>query len=177
MGAVAKRTLPGFSVSIPTKLPLVISGLSPTGLPAAHAGALRKGMVPFGATIAVGSNVDFPRNGPSSESGLIARIDADTFNLTAIGVYQIFFQVSINEAGQLVLTLDSGSGPLELPYTVVGRATGTSQITGVALVQTTTSNSVLSVSNPAGNSTALTVTPLAGGTSPVSAHLLITQIQ
>ena len=30
---------------------------------------------------------------------------------------------------------------------------------------------------PAGNAAALTITPLAGGTRPVSAHLVITQIQ
>lgn len=30
--------------------------------------------------------------------------------------------------------------------------------------------------NPAGNAAALTVTPLAGGTRPVSAHLVIMQI-
>ena len=38
------------------------------------------------------------------------------------------------------------------------------------------SYSVLTVQNPAGNSTALTVTPLAVGTRPISAHLVITQI-
>ena len=36
--------------------------------------------------------------------------------------------------------------------------------------------SALTVRNPAGNAAALTVTPLAGGTHPVSAHLVITQI-
>lgn len=45
------------------------------------------------------------------------------------------------------------------------------------LVDTTTINSVLTVRNPAGNAAALTITPLAGGTAPVSAHLVITQIQ
>lgn len=35
---------------------------------------------------------------------------------------------------------------------------------------------VLTVRNPAGNAAALTITPLAGGTRPVSAHLVITQI-
>jgi len=30
---------------------------------------------------------------------------------------------------------------------------------------------------PAGNAAALTITPLAGGTRPISAHLVITQIQ
>jgi hypothetical protein len=83
------------------------------------------------------------------------------------------FQVSVNEPGQLDLTLNS----LELPSTVVGRATGTNQIVGFSLVTTTAANSILTVRNPAGNSTALTITPLAGGTSSVSAHLVITQIQ
>ena len=65
----------------------------------------------------------------------------------------------------------------DLEYTVVGRTTGTSYITGMSLVTTTSVNSVLTIRNPAGNSTALTITPLAGGTRPVSAHLVITQIQ
>lgn len=65
----------------------------------------------------------------------------------------------------------------DLPYTVAGRATGTSQIIGMALVETTTENSVLTVRNPAGTAVALTITPLAGGVRPVSAHLVIMQIQ
>ena len=65
----------------------------------------------------------------------------------------------------------------ELDYTVVGRATGTSQIIGTAIVTTTTTNSILTVRNPAGNAAALTITPSAGGTEAVSAHLVITQLQ
>ncbi len=83
------------------------------------------------------------------------------------------FQASISEAGQLVLTLNG----TELTYTVVGRATGTSQIAGMYLVTTSLPNSLLTVRNPAGNAVALTMTPLAGGAVPVSAHLVITQIQ
>ena len=64
----------------------------------------------------------------------------------------------------------------DLAYTVIGRATSTSQIVGIAIVTTTTTNSILTVRNPAGNAAALTITPLAGGTRPVSAHLVITQI-
>jgi len=60
---------------------------------------------------------------------------------------------------------------------LVGRATGTDQIGGMAIVETTAVNSVLTVRNPAGNAAALTITPLAGGTRPVSAHLVITQLQ
>ena len=118
-----------------------------------------------------GAAVEFPQDGPTSGGG-IARLNASEFSLGASGTYQIMFQVSVSEAGQLVLTLDN----LELAYTVVGRATGTSQLVGVALVQTNTENSILTVRNPAGNATALTITPLAGGTSPSSAQLVITRL-
>ncbi|MCR8630569.1 hypothetical protein [Paenibacillus radicis (ex Xue et al. 2023)] len=123
------------------------------------------------ATVAPGTDVSFPQNGPTSGT-VITRTGTSTFNLSAIGTYQVLFQVSVTEAGQLILTLNG----TDLVNTVVGRATGTSQIIGMALVQTTVINSVLTVRNPAGNSTALTITPLAGGTRPVSAHLVITQI-
>jgi hypothetical protein len=36
-------------------------------------------------------------------------------------------------------------------------------------------NSVISVENPSGEAAALTITPVAGGTNPVSAHLTITR--
>jgi len=125
--------------------------------------------------VAPGSDVDFPNNGPNG-GAQIFRTGADTFNLSAIGVYQVLFQVGVDEAGQLVLTLNSGAGAAELAYTVVGRATGTSQIVGLALVQTSVVNSILTVRNPASEPTALTITPLAGGTEPVSAHLVITRL-
>ncbi|WP_258262841.1 hypothetical protein [Rossellomorea sp. SC111] len=127
------------------------------------------------APVPPGGDVDFPQDGP--QSGGIFRTGADTFNLSAIGFYQVLFQVSVDEAGQLVLTLDSGGGAIELAYTVVGRATGTSQIVGIAIVETTVVNSILTVRNPADNPTALTITPVAGGTEPVSAHLVITRLQ
>ena len=103
----------------------------------------------------------------------ITRLSPTAFNLTNIGTYQVMFQVSVTEAGQIESTLNDSA----LAYTVVGRATGTSQIVGMALVQTTETNSVLTVRNPAGNSTALSITPEAGGTNAVSAHLIITEIQ
>jgi hypothetical protein len=125
------------------------------------------------ATVAPGTDVSFPEDGPALGSSLISRTGPSSFNLGGIGTYQVTFQVSVTEAGQLILTLNGA----DLPYTVVGRATGTSQIGGTALVTTTVINSILTVRNPAGNSTALTITPLAGGTRPVSAHLVVTRIQ
>jgi len=124
------------------------------------------------ATVAPGLDVTFPQNGPSS-STTITRINASSFDLAAVAAYQVTFQVSIDEAGQLVLNLNG----TDLDYTVVGRATGTSQIAGTAIVLTTLPNSVLTVRNPLGNAAALTTTPFAGGTRVVSAHLVITQIQ
>jgi hypothetical protein len=124
------------------------------------------------ATVGIGTDVSFPQDGPSSATA-IARTSASLFKLSAIGVYQVMFQVSVTEPGQLTLTLNGS----DLAYTAVGRATGTSQIVGMSLVTTTVVNSLLSVRNPASNSTALTITPIAGGTRAVSAHLVITQIQ
>ena len=123
------------------------------------------------ATVAPGSDVSFPQDGLNSGSSIV-RTGASSFNLSEIGTYQVSFNVPVTEAGQLELTLNGAS----LAYTVVGRATGTSDITGIFIVETSTVNSVITVRNPAGNAAALTITPLAGGTSPVSAHLSILQI-
>lgn len=122
------------------------------------------------ATVAPGTDIQFPQNGPTT--GIIVRAGPSTFILPNIGLYSIYFQVSVNEPGQLVVALNLA----ELPYTVVGRATGTTQFVGLCLVRTFTTNSIISIRNPAGESTALTITPLAGGTKPVSAHLVITQM-
>ena len=122
------------------------------------------------APIAPGTPIQFPQNGPANN---ISRLNVSQFLLPAIGTYQVNFQVSITEAGQLVICLNGA----ELPQTVVGRATGTSQIVGTCLVSTVTVNTILEVRNPAGESTALTITPNAGGTDPVSAHLVITRLQ
>ena len=123
------------------------------------------------ATVAPGTDVSFPQNGPIANTN-IGRLGPSSFFLGPVGAYQILFQVSVTEAGQLLLTLNGE----DLEYTVAGRATGTSQIVGMAVVNTTSVNSVLTVRNPAGNAAALTITPLAGGTRPVSAHLVIMQI-
>ena len=122
------------------------------------------------ATVAPNTPVQFPQDGPTS--GTITRTGPATFNLPEIGTYHIEFQASVAEAGQLILTLNG----VEVARTVVGRATGTTQIVGNTLITTTVVNSILEVRNPAGNATALTLTPLAGGTRPVSANLVIEQI-
>ncbi len=71
------------------------------------------------ATVAPGTDVSFPQDGPVSGPD-IARTDPDSYNLAQIGTYQVYFQVSVTEAGQLLLTLNGA----DLEYTVAGRATG-----------------------------------------------------
>ena len=118
------------------------------------------------ATVAVGAAVQFPRTGPSR--GSIIPLTVSTFQLPLAGTYEVTWQVSVNEPGQLQLAL----GGVGLPDTVTGRATGTSQISGSTLI-TVTGASILSLINPPGNSTALTITPIAGGTDAVSATLSV----
>jgi hypothetical protein len=126
------------------------------------------------ATVGAGAPVEFPRDGPAM--GAIARLTPAEFLLPSIGTYRVDFSVSVNEPGQLVVALDSGGVTVELPYTVYGRATGTSQISGDALVTTTVANSTIELRNPKGNTSALTITPLAGGTQPAAASLVIQQL-
>lgn len=122
-------------------------------------------------TIAPGTNMSFPQDGPNSSSG-ITRVGPDSFNLSNIGTYLIFFQVCITEAGQLVLSLNNE----ELDYTVIGRTTGPSQISQMTMITSKTTDSILTVRNPADNTATLTITPTAGGNNPISAHLVIIQL-
>ena len=82
------------------------------------------------ATVAPGTDVVFHKMDLLVGSS-IARTGPSAFNLLTIGTYQVLFQVSVAEAGQLILTLNGA----DIAYTVVGRATGTSQIVGMALVR------------------------------------------
>ena len=121
--------------------------------------------------VAPGDSVSFPENGPIANTN-IGRLSDSTFNLGPIGTYLVLFEVSVSEAGQLILALNNDS----LEYTVVGRAAGATQIVGISIITTTATNAVLTVRNPSGNQSALTITPNAGSESPVSAHLVIIQI-
>ena len=122
-------------------------------------------------TVGAGEDVDFPRNGVIANTN-IGRINNSTLLLAATGTYLVSFSVPVTEAGQLILTLNG----VELPYAVFGRSARTSDITGTTIITTSTANSTLTLRNPATNPTALTITPYAGGTSPVSAHLTVVQL-
>ncbi len=125
-------------------------------------------------TVGAGIPIEFPHTGPTE--GGIARRNATEFVLPAVGTYRVSFSVSLNEPGQLAIALDSGGGMVELPNTVLGRATGTSLISGETLVKTVTPNSAIELRNPAGNTPALTITPKAGGTHAAAASFVVQQL-
>lgn len=122
------------------------------------------------ATVAPGADVEFPQDGPAG--GGIVRADAGSFILPEAGVYLVLYQASVTGPAQLVLTLNGA----ELRGTVTGRDTGTAQLVGMAAVEAD-AGATLSVRNPASNPTALALTPVAGGTEPVSAHLVIVRVR
>jgi hypothetical protein len=121
------------------------------------------------ATIAAGTAVSFPTGTVSGSD--ISQLTPNTFNLSTPGIYLVMFQVSVTEAGQLVLAANG----TELPASVAGRATGASQIVGMSFVTVSAADTILQVRNPAGNTT-LTITPFAGGGQPVSAHVAILRL-
>ena len=123
------------------------------------------------STVAPGAAVEFPQDGPSSVSAP-SRLTPSSFLLSEVSTYRVAFIVPVGEAGQLLLQLND----VDLSYTVFGRAANNSQIVGEALITTTVPDSIIEVVNPAGNATALTITPLAGGTRPVAASLVIEQL-
>lgn len=139
------------------------------------------GMSPsdYPSTVAIGTALGFPQNGVVVGTDVV-RITASEFNLVSIGVYTIEWQTSVNEPGQLTLWggLGTGTSPVSggrFADSTVGRATGTSQIIGKMLVKTTFPNTHIGVYNDS-SASALTVTPLAGGTEPVSSWLLIQRV-
>jgi hypothetical protein len=122
--------------------------------------------------VPVGGAVNFPNVGPSDLSGAIFQSSSSSIVLSQTGTYQVTFQVPVTEAGQLELEV----GGFDETYTIVGRATATSQIAETALV-TAIAGETLEVINPPGESNALTITQSAGGADPVSASLIIERLQ
>jgi hypothetical protein len=137
--------------------------------------ALQGGMSMYtdnpGGGIAAGAAVNFPRDGSISATG-ITPLTTSSFNLATIGTYLVLFQVDVASAAQLMLRLNLAP----IPDSVVGRATGSSQITGLSVISTTISNSVLEVINPPSNSTVVVIPANDGGTQAISAHLVIIRI-
>jgi hypothetical protein len=128
--------------------------------------------VAAGTGVAQGTPMLLPQNGPTNG---IVRSGADGYILPSAGIYSVSFQASVDEPGQLGLDLNPGGGPVRITDSVAGRATGTSQIMNNLLITVVTPGSILRLINPS-TATALTKTPIAGGTATVSAQLVIKRI-
>lgn len=127
-------------------------------------------------TVAVGAPFTFDVAGPSQVPlQIVSQAGGTRFLLVPAGVYKVEFEASISEAGQMSAWVDSGAGFLEVPNSVAGRATGTSQISK-SFLMTAVANALLEIRNPAGNAVALTLTPIAGGTHAPSINLTITRL-
>ena len=121
------------------------------------------------ATVAIGANVAFPQQ-TLNVGGGITRFSSSQFTIANAGNYEVLWQVSTTEAGQLAVALDGTF----VASTVSGRATGTSQIVGMCIIPIT-AGQVLSIMNAASPG-ALTITTTAGGTNAVSCSLVIRQV-
>jgi hypothetical protein len=124
------------------------------------------------STIGVGTAIEFPQGTPGIGITRLGGVSSTEFVLANIGSYFVNFQASVDEPGQLMIRLDG----VEIADSVVGRALGTSQMVGISIITTSSPGSVIEIINPSGNSTALTMTPIAGGTHSVSAHLTILRL-
>jgi hypothetical protein len=125
------------------------------------------------ATVAPGSGIFFPQNGPVVGTDIV-RFSGTGFTLVSTGYYEVQWQVSIDEPGQTAVAINGTM----VSFTVVSRATGTTQMVGLCIISATAGDT-LQIINATGNSTALTITPGTGaGTSfnPISAHLVIKRL-
>lgn len=84
-------------------------------------------------------------------------ISGTVFTLVNIGTYEVNFQITFPTDGGIVLyTGATVAGMLPLAYTMVGKASATSQqVSGSAIIHTTTTSSFLAVVAAAGNGAAI----------------------
>lgn len=128
-------------------------------------------------TAAGTGRLPFPRAGASVPlvNGITA-IDSSSFNLAAVGTYQISWVVATTEPAQWQVELN-GTAVANTIVVDQNPTAGGHPLTGDFLITTTTPNSVVAIINPAGNATALTITPSDGNlTHAQSPTLTITQI-
>lgn len=120
--------------------------------------------------IGPGAPVAFPANGPSQ--GGITRVTDSVFLLPTLGTYEIEWVVSVEQAGQLSLSIDG----FESPSLSFGRSGTGSQIVGHVLLSPIAVPVLLSIVNPTGDPP-LTLTQYAGGsTYPTNASLVIKKL-
>jgi len=140
-------------------------------------------------SIAGTSALNFPRVSAPAVGGIAinnpgaAQTNNTEFILPSVGVYKVHWHVSVDEAGQMSLFINTaptpGGGGTFVQVTVasgspsnVGRATGTNAIAGDVVFSNTVAGSVIQVRNYS-SPAALTITPVPGGTQAQAAVLII----
>ena len=122
----------------------------------------------YAATVAVGAAVPFPQNGPATAGAPVARASGTQFTLANTGIYEVSWQVAFNEASQLQVAI-GGTGVFSTT-TLSGAGT---QINSNTVLISATAGNVLTIINPPGNATALTVQPADGSLTHAQAPSLV----
>jgi hypothetical protein len=125
--------------------------------------------------ISPGGSVNFP-NPLINPYGTIQRVPGSSskFALPPGGVYEITFQVTVQNTGELVVFLNN----TELLFTVVGKS-GNGEIVGISIITTPIGiSSILSINNVStGDNGGLKIDSATGALSkPLSCHLIIKQL-
>lgn len=135
------------------------------------------------STGVIDQGIPFPRIGANVGGLSQPTPRKDSVLIPVIGTYKVAFNISnVVEAGQLNIEQSTDAGASWTPFaptndsTLFGRATGTSQIVGVAYVVTTVANQLIRIANATGNATALTIASGGSGTHAISAHVFIEKI-
>ncbi len=132
------------------------------------------------APIAIGAPFRFGSPaGPASAGTSITQLSSSQFQLGAIGTYRITWQASVTEAGQMSLAVSDSATPgtpVELANSIIGRATGTSQIVGNTFLTTAFVNARVELWNASGSAAALTPTPTAGGAANAWTNITFEQM-
>lgn len=125
----------------------------PIGPPSVFLGAADFYMLTT-STVTAGSEIPFTQNGPIIGTS-ITRISDSKFNLAAIGIYSVSFNITSIDTGQLVIFLNS----VEETNTAIQKGAGISVFSQTCLIPTITANTVLSIRNKGTSS--ISISPLA----------------
>lgn len=121
----------------------------------------------YAATIAAGAPVPFPLNGPAIGPA-ISRSSASTFIVATTGIYEVSWGVAFVEPSQLQITVNGFA--VDSTTTLSGAGT---QINTNRVIVSMVAGDTLSIINPVGNATALTVQPADGSLTHAQAPNLI----
>ena len=123
------------------------------------------------AAIAPGEAVEFPEQSFIGGTNVTRTSDSE-FTFTESGIYLVFFIAATSEAAQLV----PAKNTTELSFALAGKDSVLSQLSGMAIIAANDGD-VLTLRNPASATSSVTLSPNAGGNSPVTAHLILIRLQ